>query len=150
MHTHLSPKELPLSTGHSTDSHFLPVQRENGLPLISLSDQKDIALEVKVTNLNGDDAYEAAVLATFPKSLTYSAFRVPPNVSLPVTHTYTERMFFVILTGIHYLFQERKVICVANKDGSQADCELGNPFKRNSEVRIKSHSHTHGLHRCHS
>uniref|UniRef100_A0A3Q3WNG7 Uncharacterized protein n=1 Tax=Mola mola TaxID=94237 RepID=A0A3Q3WNG7_MOLML len=94
---------LSLSTGHSTDSQLLPVQRENGLPLISLSDQKDIALEVKVTNLNGDDAYEASVLASFPTSLTYSAFR-------------------------------RKVTCVANTNGSQADCELGNPFKRNSEA----------------
>uniref|UniRef100_A0A3Q3W2U0 Uncharacterized protein n=1 Tax=Mola mola TaxID=94237 RepID=A0A3Q3W2U0_MOLML len=86
---------------------FMPLELENGLPLISLSDQKDIALEVKVTNLNGDDAYEASVLASFPTSLTYSAFRVPPN---------------------------RKVTCVANTNGSQADCELGNPFKRNSEA----------------
>lgn len=50
--------------------------------MIKLSNQKDIALEVKVTNLNGDDAYEASVLAAFPHSLTYSEFRVPPNVSI--------------------------------------------------------------------
>lgn len=57
------------------------VQRDGGVPLISLSKQKEIALEVKVTNLNGDDAYEASVLASFPSSLTYSTSRVPNNVS---------------------------------------------------------------------
>lgn len=55
--------------------------------MIKLSDQKDIALEVKVSNLNGDDAYEASVAASFPRSLTYSEFRVPPNVSLISSRT---------------------------------------------------------------
>ncbi|XP_076601774.1 integrin alpha-6-like isoform X1 [Chaetodon auriga] len=94
--------------GYRTTDTFTPLELENGVPVISLSDQKDIALEVKVTNLNGDDAYEASVLASFPRSLTYSAFRVPPN--------------------------ERQVSCVANKDGSQADCDIGNPFRRDSET----------------
>lgn len=52
------------------------------MPVISLSNQKEIALEVKVTNKNGDDAYEAKVLASLSNFLTYSAFRVPANVSL--------------------------------------------------------------------
>lgn len=55
--------------------------------MIKLSDQKDIALEVKVSNLNGDDAYEASVVAAFPRSLTYSEFHVPPNVSLISSRT---------------------------------------------------------------
>lgn len=50
--------------------------------MIKLSDQKDIALEVKATNSNGDDAYEASVVAAFRHPLTYSEFRVPKNVSL--------------------------------------------------------------------
>lgn len=29
---------------------------------------------------------------------------------------------------------EKPVICTANQNGSQADCELGNPFKRDSKV----------------
>lgn len=29
---------------------------------------------------------------------------------------------------------EKPIICTANQNGSQADCELGNPFKRDSEV----------------
>ncbi|XP_068196562.1 integrin alpha-6-like isoform X2 [Antennarius striatus] len=89
------------------DNRFTPLELQNGLPLISLSDQKDIALEIKVTNHNGDDAYEASVIANFPRSLTYSTFRVPP---------------------------QGQVVCVANKNGSLADCELGNPFKRDSET----------------
>lgn len=50
------------------------------MPVISLSNQKDIALEVKVTNLDGDDAHEASVVASLPRSLTYSAYRSPSNV----------------------------------------------------------------------
>lgn len=50
--------------------------------MIKLNNQKDIVLEVKATNLNGDDAYEASVVAAFPGSLTYSEFHVSPNVSL--------------------------------------------------------------------
>uniref|UniRef100_A0A4W5RKF2 Integrin, alpha 6b n=1 Tax=Hucho hucho TaxID=62062 RepID=A0A4W5RKF2_9TELE len=84
--------------------HLLPV--ENGVPVFTLSDQKDIVLEITVTNKNGDDAHEAALVASFPPSLSYSTSRSAPKA----------------------------VSCVANKNGSQADCELGNPFKRDSEV----------------
>uniref|UniRef100_A0A673ZY92 Integrin, alpha 6b n=1 Tax=Salmo trutta TaxID=8032 RepID=A0A673ZY92_SALTR len=84
---------------------FQLLPMENGVPVVSLSDQKDIALEITVTNKNGDDAHEAALVASFPSSLSYSAS-----------------------------YSDRQVSCVANKNGSQADCELGNPFKRDSEV----------------
>uniref|UniRef100_A0A8C9ZTY8 Integrin alpha-2 domain-containing protein n=1 Tax=Sander lucioperca TaxID=283035 RepID=A0A8C9ZTY8_SANLU len=96
--------------GYSTkdDDTFTPLHLEDGLPVISLSDQKDIVLEVKVSNLNGDDAHEASLKATFPHSLTYSTSRSLPG--------------------------ERQVTCVANKAGSQADCELGNPFRRDAET----------------
>lgn len=49
--------------------------------MIELSDQKEVALEVRATNLNGDDAYEASVVTFFPQSLTYSTFAVSPDVS---------------------------------------------------------------------
>ncbi|XP_078119650.1 integrin alpha-6-like [Sander vitreus] len=90
------------------DDMFTPLQLEDGLPVISLSDQKDISLEVKVSNLNGDDAHEASLIATFPHSLTYSTYRSLPG--------------------------ERLVTCGANKAGSQANCELGNPFRRDAET----------------
>ncbi|KAM7379156.1 hypothetical protein PAMP_004727 [Pampus punctatissimus] len=102
--------QLKYRFGHrSTDEDtFTPLKLENGVPVILLSNQKDIALEVKVTNMNGDDAHEAVVIASFPRSVTYSAYRSPPK--------------------------ERQVTCAANKNGSNATCELGNPFKRGSET----------------
>ncbi|KAM4552270.1 integrin alpha-6-like [Odontesthes bonariensis] len=90
------------------DEKFTPFELEKGVPLILLSNQKEIALEVTVTNLNGDDAHEASLIALLPRSLTYSGFRVSPDV--------------------------KPVKCTANKDGSEAQCELGNPFKRDSET----------------
>ncbi|KAK0145035.1 Integrin alpha-6 [Merluccius polli] len=86
---------------------FTPIPLEGGVPLVSLSDQKEIALEITVTNNKGDDAYEASLNATFPNALSYSTFRVIQNA--PVT-------------------------CAANKNGSHAECDLGNPFKRDSKV----------------
>uniref|UniRef100_A0A3Q3KQ42 Integrin alpha-2 domain-containing protein n=1 Tax=Monopterus albus TaxID=43700 RepID=A0A3Q3KQ42_MONAL len=102
--------QLKYRYGHKTDGDntFTPLELEGGVPVISLSDQKNIILEVKVSNPSGDDAYEAFLNASFPRSLTYSAFSLPPN--------------------------ERQVTCKANKDGSSAECELGNPFRRNSET----------------
>ncbi|XP_051479113.1 integrin alpha-6 isoform X6 [Apus apus] len=96
---------------------YLPI--ENGMPVLVLKDQKDIALEITVTNnpsdaknpqKDGEDAYEAKLIAAFPDSLTYSAFRE--------------------MRG----YPEKQLTCGANQNGSQAECELGNPFKRNSNV----------------
>ncbi|MEJ1278236.1 hypothetical protein NN561_009156 [Cricetulus griseus] len=96
---------------------YLPIQK--GIPELVLKDQKDIALEITVTNgpsdprnprKDGDDAHEAKLVATFPDTLTYSAYRELRA------------------------FPEKQLSCVANQNGSQADCELGNPFKRNSSV----------------
>uniref|UniRef100_A0A3B3RSL9 Integrin subunit alpha 6 n=1 Tax=Paramormyrops kingsleyae TaxID=1676925 RepID=A0A3B3RSL9_9TELE len=86
---------------------FPALPSENGVPVISLSDQKDIALEITVKNRNGDDAHEAKLVGTFPSSLSYSS-----NMTDFIP----------------------KVICAANQNGSQTECELGNPFKRDSEV----------------
>uniref|UniRef100_A0A8C9VZ43 Integrin subunit alpha 6 n=1 Tax=Scleropages formosus TaxID=113540 RepID=A0A8C9VZ43_SCLFO len=83
---------------------FHPFQQKNGVPVMSLNDQKDIALEINVTNKNGDDAYEARVQAVFPSYLSYSAYR------------------------------NQQVNCISNQNGSSAYCELGNPFKGGSEV----------------
>uniref|UniRef100_G3PRU7 Integrin, alpha 6b n=1 Tax=Gasterosteus aculeatus aculeatus TaxID=481459 RepID=G3PRU7_GASAC len=84
-------------------SNLKVMYRYEKTPFFLTSIQKDIALEVKVSNLNGDDAHEASVVALFPRALSYSAY-------------------------------SGQVTCKANKNGSRADCELGNPFKRNSEA----------------
>ncbi|CAL8311997.1 integrin alpha-6 isoform X1 [Gadus morhua] len=89
---------------------FEPLHLDSsGVPVLSLSNEKEIALEVTVTNVEGDDAYEASINATFPKALSYSSYRVLSKYIQPVT-------------------------CKANKDGSMAECELGNPFKRDAKV----------------
>ncbi|XP_076837830.1 integrin alpha-7 isoform X2 [Brachyhypopomus gauderio] len=84
---------------------------EDGVPVFSLSDQKSIVLEVTVTNMpsdpenpqeDGDDAHAAQLLITLPNTLSYSGFR------------------------------GQQVVCQANQNGSQADCELGNPVKRDT------------------
>uniref|UniRef100_A0A8C7R1D2 Integrin subunit alpha 6 n=1 Tax=Oncorhynchus mykiss TaxID=8022 RepID=A0A8C7R1D2_ONCMY len=93
---------------------FPPLQmldgEQNGLPVISLSDQKDIALEVTVKNRNGDDAHEAKLVGMFPNALSFSGFRSQKTT------------------------RDKPVLCLANQNGSQTECELGNPFKRDSEV----------------
>uniref|UniRef100_A0A4W3IDZ6 Integrin subunit alpha 6 n=1 Tax=Callorhinchus milii TaxID=7868 RepID=A0A4W3IDZ6_CALMI len=98
---------------------FNPLPKENGAPVFKLSDQKDIVLEVTVTNKpsnsqnpkkDGDDAHEAQLIATFPETLTYSAYRD--------------------LT----IYQDKQLICSANQNGSQATCDLGNPLKRGSKI----------------
>uniref|UniRef100_A0A8C9TV10 Integrin subunit alpha 7 n=1 Tax=Scleropages formosus TaxID=113540 RepID=A0A8C9TV10_SCLFO len=92
----------------------LPID-EDGVPVFSLSDQRSIALEVLVTNMpsdpqrpheDGDDAHAAQLLVTLPDTLSYSGFRG----------------------------QQVLVVCQTNQNGSQAECELGNPLKRDSKV----------------
>ncbi|TNN58980.1 Integrin alpha-6 [Liparis tanakae] len=60
--------------------------------------------------MNEDDAYEAKLVGTFPDTLSYSGVRS------------------------HQTTLEKPIICTANQNGSQADCELGNPFKRDSKA----------------
>ncbi|XP_061879880.1 integrin alpha-6-like isoform X3 [Entelurus aequoreus] len=109
------------------DGTFTPLPLENGVPVISLSNQKDVALEVKVNNKNGDDAHEASVVASFPRYLTYAIYHGPKVRLFSRTHS----SHFAVLMGKH-CFQD--VTCSANKNGSKATCEVGNPFKRDSET----------------
>uniref|UniRef100_A0A672NDC2 Integrin alpha-6-like n=1 Tax=Sinocyclocheilus grahami TaxID=75366 RepID=A0A672NDC2_SINGR len=97
---------------------FNPLPEENGVPILSLSDQKDIVLEIKVVN-QGEDAYEAQLTSSFPKSLSYSAVRTKSG--------------------------DKPVTCLANQNGSQADCELGNPFKRDAETTFYIILNTGGI-----
>ncbi|XP_065147251.1 integrin alpha-6b [Paramisgurnus dabryanus] len=86
---------------------YHPLPEENGVPVISLSDQKEIALEITVTN-KGDAAYEAQLTGSFPKSLSYY--------------------------DVNTKSADKPITCHANQNGSQADCGLGNPFKRDAET----------------
>ncbi|NXP46874.1 ITA7 protein, partial [Heliornis fulica] len=93
----------------------------DGTAIFAMSDQKDVALEVQVTNVpsdpaqpqrDGDDAHEALLTATFPPELPYSALR-PFDARAP-----------------------SPVVCLANQNGSQVECELGNPLKRGAQARF--------------
>uniref|UniRef100_A0A671YR48 Integrin subunit alpha 6 n=1 Tax=Sparus aurata TaxID=8175 RepID=A0A671YR48_SPAAU len=81
---------------------------EKNVPVFHLNyEKKDLALWVRVNNMNGDDAYEAKLVGSFPDVASYSGVRSQ---------------------------QPTPIICTANQNGSQADCELGNPFKSNSKT----------------
>ncbi|MGH0167056.1 UNVERIFIED_CONTAM: hypothetical protein FKN15_054796 [Acipenser sinensis] len=104
-------------TRATTTDLFTPLAVDmEGMPVFSLSDQKTVALEVTVTNLpsdprqpqkDGDDAHAAQLLVGVPETLSYSGFRGP---------------------------QDKQLVCAANPNGSYAECELGNPMKRNGKV----------------
>ncbi|XP_047666116.1 integrin alpha-7 isoform X2 [Tachysurus fulvidraco] len=83
---------------------------ENGVPVFSLSDQKSVVLEVTVTNVPSDP--------THPDDDGDDAHAAQLTLTLPHTLTYS---------GVR-----GQVVCEANQNGSQAECELGNPLKRDA------------------
>ncbi|XP_061579506.1 integrin alpha-6 isoform X2 [Cololabis saira] len=99
----------------SNQEEYSPLNSKDNIPEFLLSsDKKDLALRVTVTNRGGDDAYEAKVVGNFPASLSYSGVR--PQGPLAGASNPPN--------------------CNANQNGSQVDCELGNPLKKNSEITL--------------
>lgn len=100
-----------------TSDLFTPLPKdEDNLQVFSLSDQRVVVLEITVTNMpsdplypeeDGDDAHAAQLLITLPNTLSYSGSRLPPQIR-----------------------------CQANQNGSQVECDLGNPVKRNSKLKF--------------
>ncbi|XP_027146486.1 integrin alpha-6 isoform X1 [Larimichthys crocea] len=89
---------------------YSPLPIKDNMPVFHLNfEKKDLAVQVTVNNMNGDDAYEAKLVGTFSDMLSYSGDR-------------------------SHEMMEKKIICTPNQNGSQTDCELGNPFKRDSET----------------
>uniref|UniRef100_A0A8C6UDH7 Integrin, alpha 6a n=1 Tax=Neogobius melanostomus TaxID=47308 RepID=A0A8C6UDH7_9GOBI len=92
----------------SNHGTFSPLPVKDGVPVFYRNfEKKDLVLKVTVNNINGDDAYEAKLSGTFSNNVTYSGVR--SQLAKPIT-------------------------CIAKQNGSQAECELGNPFKRDSET----------------
>uniref|UniRef100_A0A8C4ES21 Integrin alpha-7 n=1 Tax=Dicentrarchus labrax TaxID=13489 RepID=A0A8C4ES21_DICLA len=99
-----------------TSDLFTPLPKdEDDVQVFSLSDQRLVVLEITVTNMpsdpsdpeeNGDDAHAAQLLITLPNTLSYAGSRIPPQMR-----------------------------CQANQNGSQIECDLGNPVKRDTKVR---------------
>ncbi|XP_072253147.1 integrin alpha-6 isoform X2 [Leuresthes tenuis] len=89
---------------------LFPIDSMNNIYEFHLNYKKrDLALQVTVTNAYGDDAYEAKLVGSFPDVLSYSGIRFSQNTPLK---------------------------CNANHNGSEAECELGNPFKRDSKIEL--------------
>ncbi|CDQ86095.1 unnamed protein product [Oncorhynchus mykiss] len=76
------------------------------------------------------------VVKTMPKEIDLTKKNCGNNICLEVeacfSYTANPKSYNPKLSKTTPL--DRQVSCVANKNGSQADCELGNPFKRDSEV----------------
>uniref|UniRef100_A0A672JKP4 Uncharacterized protein n=1 Tax=Salarias fasciatus TaxID=181472 RepID=A0A672JKP4_SALFA len=85
-----------------------------------LNKRKDLAVRVTVSNMNGDDAYETKLVGSFPDTLPYSGVR-------------------------SRLTKEKQILCDADPLGTQAECDLGNPFKRDSETTFYIILSTAGL-----
>uniref|UniRef100_A0A3B4WPS9 Integrin subunit alpha 7 n=1 Tax=Seriola lalandi dorsalis TaxID=1841481 RepID=A0A3B4WPS9_SERLL len=96
---------------------FTPLPKdEDDLQVFSLSDQRLVVLEITVTNMpsdpldpedDGDDAHAAQLLISLPNTLSYAGSRVPAQMR-----------------------------CQANQNGSQVECDLGNPVKRDAKLKF--------------
>ncbi|XP_034724805.1 integrin alpha-7 isoform X4 [Etheostoma cragini] len=100
-----------------TSDLFTPLPKdEDDVQVFSLSDQRLVVLEITVTNVpsdplnpeeDGDDAHAAQLLISLPNTLSYAGSRVPPQMR-----------------------------CQANQNGSQVECDLGNPVKRDTKLKF--------------
>uniref|UniRef100_UPI00359004F4 integrin alpha-6-like n=1 Tax=Myxine glutinosa TaxID=7769 RepID=UPI00359004F4 len=95
---------------HSEDDTFDRLDRVDGQQVLALKDQRTLALEVEVEN-TGDDAYEAHFQIVLPNSVSYGGHR---KKDVP---------------------EDFQLVCWGNENGSLADCDLGNPMKRDQRVR---------------
>uniref|UniRef100_A0A4W6DVX9 Integrin subunit alpha 7 n=1 Tax=Lates calcarifer TaxID=8187 RepID=A0A4W6DVX9_LATCA len=102
-----------------TSDLFTPLPKdEDDVQVFSLSDQRLVVLELTVTNMpsdplypeeDGDDAHAAQLLISLPNTLSYAGSRIPPQVPMR---------------------------CQANQNGSQVECDLGNPVKRDTKLKF--------------
>ncbi|KAM3621334.1 uncharacterized protein V6R79_009776 [Siganus canaliculatus] len=100
-----------------TSDRFSPLPKdENDVQVFSLSNQRIVVLEITVTNFptnplypeeDGDDAHAAQLLISLPNTLSYAGSRIPPQMR-----------------------------CQANQNGSQVECDLGNPMKRDTKLKF--------------
>ncbi|XP_061743158.1 integrin alpha-7 isoform X1 [Nerophis ophidion] len=109
-----------------TSDLFTPLPRdEDNVQVFSLSDQRLVVLEITVTNMpsdplspeeDGDDAHAAQLLISLPKTLSYAGSRVNSQMR-----------------------------CQANQNGSEVECDLGNPVKRNTKLKFSINLSTAGI-----
>ncbi|MEQ2266023.1 hypothetical protein XENORESO_016649, partial [Xenotaenia resolanae] len=86
---------------------FKSLVRDEGVAVITPSDE-EIALEITVTNRNGDDAHQCHSVIMLPDTVRYSS--------------------------VLFSVAEEDIGCTANGNGTLIDCDLGNPLRRDTEV----------------
>ncbi|XP_039871880.1 integrin alpha-6-like [Simochromis diagramma] len=94
---------------------FKSLASEDGVGVITPSDE-DIALEITVTNKNGDDAHQSRLAITLPDIVRYSSYSTTA---------------------------EKQVSCTDNR--MPIACDLGNPLQRDAEVTFYVMLTTSGL-----
>ncbi|KAM9357368.1 integrin alpha-6-like [Symphorus nematophorus] len=87
---------------------FKSLTRGDSVAVITPSEE-DIALEITVTNRNGDDAHQSQSVISLPDTLHYSS-------------------------TVYSTTADTQVSCTANENGTLIHCELGNPLQRDAEV----------------
>ncbi|TSL89894.1 Integrin alpha-6 [Bagarius yarrelli] len=95
----------------SKDQHLdfcSPLAREDGVAVI-FPGSENTALKITVTNPGGDDAHLVQLVANFPESLPLSSVFHKPDSNVNVQ-------------------------CDVDESKTRAECNLGNPFKRNAEI----------------
>ncbi|XP_059925158.1 integrin alpha-7 isoform X2 [Gadus macrocephalus] len=98
---------------------FTPLPKDDeGVQVFSMTDQRSVVLEITITNSpsdpqdpdeDGDDAHAAQLLISLPPTLSYMGSRIP---------------------------SQSQVRCELNHNGTQTECELGNPVKRDSTIKF--------------
>ncbi|XP_057705780.1 integrin alpha-6-like [Corythoichthys intestinalis] len=91
---------------------FQSLVREDGVAVITPSGE-EVALEITVTNEDGEDAHQSHLIIKLPDHLRYSSV-VYASMSVIDSH----------------------VTCSGNDKGTVIDCELGNPLQRDSQVKF--------------
>uniref|UniRef100_A0A8C5B2X3 Integrin alpha-2 domain-containing protein n=1 Tax=Gadus morhua TaxID=8049 RepID=A0A8C5B2X3_GADMO len=99
---------------------FTPLPKDDeGVQVFSMTDQRSVVLEITITNSpsdpqdpdeDGDDAHAAQLLISLPPTLSYMGSRIPA---------------------------QSQVRCELNQNGTQTECELGNPVKRDSTEDVE-------------
>ncbi|XP_053734440.1 integrin alpha-6-like isoform X3 [Synchiropus splendidus] len=87
---------------------YSSLARDNGVAVITPS-KEDIALEIKVTNKDGDDAHQARAVITLPNTLHHTSV-------------------------LEDTANQPQVACTPNSNGTILDCDLGNPLRRDAQV----------------
>ncbi|KAM9470320.1 integrin alpha-6 [Clarias gariepinus] len=85
-----------------------PLAKQDGVAVI-FPGAENTALELTITNHDGDDAHLAQLIANFPESLPLSSFILKQDSTVNVQ-------------------------CDIEESKTRAECNIGNPLKRNAEV----------------